>query len=209
MNNILDTLNYLFAWHWYLTRSILQFISDLFQHLHLLAFSLHPKFTTYIIEFEDFNYFVNFFWEDIRIWRVLWIISICILWFFVNILLYYIWVWIRKICQLKNSQNNFLINYFIIYFRFLPFVWFLGNIIAWLKYDIKFFEVFYKNLIWNFLYFILISQFVSDIWKISLIGHINFFDFPWSPEWNTIWRLLSIFIIITIYYWVKFFKKKK
>lgn len=123
-----------------------------------------------------------------------------------NIIFYYIWVLIRQKHNKKlYNKNTSLINYYLIYFRFVPFFWFLWNTLAWLRYDLQAKEVIIKNVIWIILktiFFIanyvclqyLVSRFENEV-DLIYVGSL-----AWIP-------LLFIFIV-SMYYFLKSKKQK-
>lgn len=104
-----------------------------------------------------FFWFINFFIDKYEILTHYYLIFIFLgITFLMNIFFYYIWVFVRKKFNKKlYNKNASFINYYLIYFRFVPFFWFLWNTIAWLRYDLKITEVVIKNVIWILLKIIL------------------------------------------------------
>jgi hypothetical protein len=191
---MIDIILVTFWWIFFLMHRLWESLID-----HLFLWLIISWFLFNSGWYAWFFWFINFFIDEYQLLTHYYLIFI-FLWitFWMNIICYYVWAFIRKKFNKKlYDRNTSLTNYYLIYFRFVPFFWFLWNTIAWLKYDLKIKEVIIKNMIWV-------------LWKIIFfIGMTYLYKIFFSPtfiEEDKTYYLVILFLplifitIVSLYY---------
>jgi hypothetical protein len=137
----------------------------------------------------------------------------------IDLIFFFFW---KKTAQLrwKKLSSNYpvsLENYFLLYFRFIPFLWYFWSTIVWYCSHIKFKKLIRKILLWNILrfwilaifYFISISIHKFYYEEITHLLHRAGQDIDLTPLVLYLLLYFSFVMIISIFYGIKFQKLKK
>lgn len=137
----------------------------------------------------------------------------------IDIIFFFLWKLWAKIFwkKLSGSYPKTLENYFLLYFRFVPFLWYFWNTIVWMNAQITLKTLILKNLLWSTLrfwilwicYFLATSihQFYFD--EIIVLLHQAGRDIDFTGFILHILFYSSFIIIVSIFYAIKYKNLKK
>lgn len=170
---------------------------------YFLGYVLFPFMK--ILDYIDFQYSFDFFWYFFTVNYIIGIVIVFLLVIITSTIFFIIW----KLFSSKNSWKSIYFEekhkrYYLYYMKYIPYFWLVWNVILGMKYNIWFWEFFFKNIIWIIFWF-LVNLLVVVCYAFIMNSFFDWNGFEDNREALITLNIisLSVFWIFSYFYWKK------